>query len=541
MLEVISEGISGAILVCDKNDLIVFASQQLLALLTVPKSFLVPGTRLRDFLGAIYDGGGRFSGDGPGPRRMMSREDWIADQIATLWKERTETVERRGPDKWLSFAKRRLSSGYGVCVIKDVSEHKKREEQWRSDMERVQITEEVLDNLPFTVSVKDRNHTFVAINKAACRLHNLSAETILGHKGEDFQPAELRERLEAINSHILDTGDPLQLPERLTRSDGSEAFIVANKYRVGKPGRYFVVTTMQDLTRYVGVDETSHEIIPLMNREEFLESNLRRDEHGRVSGDPAFDLSNRKVLVVSTDPDMEAASLSMLGNLRLDASSVSSEEELDLFLRLAGESDIRVDLVVVDDRMPLSCSQIAMEHGVATLQVDPGELEETLVSAVTDRLVNAVDDAGQPDQAGWQIVQEETADGLDILVAEDNEVNQIVFSQILEGLGYRYAIAADGEEALRLWQERSPRLVLMDITLPKLNGFEASSAIRLLEVEGSRTPIIGVLAQAFDRDRDDCFSAGMDDVILKPISPEALEGVFQRFLPLQQLRLKSGI
>ena len=121
-------------------------------------------------------------------------------------------------------------------------------------------------------------------------------------------------------------------------------------------------------------------------------------------------------------------------------------------------------------------------------------------------------------------------ESIDVLVAEDNEVNQIVFSQIIEGLGYSYVLATDGEEAVRLWREHSPRLVLMDVTLPKLTGFEASAAIRALEDGVQAVPIIAVLPQAFDRDREACIEAGMNDVILKPISPEALDAVFQRYL-----------
>lgn len=70
----------------------------------------------------------------------------------------------------------------------------------------------------------------------------------------------------------------------------------------------------------------------------------------------------------------------------------------------------------------------------------------------------------------------------------------------------------------------------MDITLPKLSGFEASVRIRNLETIENSIPIIGVLPQAFDHDRDQCFASGMNEVILKPISPEALESVFQTFL-----------
>jgi CheY-like chemotaxis protein len=117
-------------------------------------------------------------------------------------------------------------------------------------------------------------------------------------------------------------------------------------------------------------------------------------------------------------------------------------------------------------------------------------------------------------------------------VAEDNEINQIVFSQILEGLGYAYRICADGETAVRLRSELNPAIILMDVTLPGINGFEAARRIRQLPEElGAQTPIIGVLAQAFDRDREACFASGMDDVILKPLSPDVVDQAIRRLVP----------
>src|SRR5688500_13955274 len=87
MMEVISEAISGGhsggLVVYDKNDLLIFAGQQLSILLGIPDSVLAPGTRLRDLLGAIYDGGGRFMSETGGTKRLLSRDDWISDNIAT--------------------------------------------------------------------------------------------------------------------------------------------------------------------------------------------------------------------------------------------------------------------------------------------------------------------------------------------------------------------------------------------------------------------------------------------------------------------------
>ncbi|CDZ28839.1 response regulator [Neorhizobium galegae] len=540
MLEVISEGISGGVFVYDKNDLIVFASQQLLTLLPVPKSFLAPGTRLRDFLGAVYDGGGRFLTDVSGPRRMLSREDWVAEQIATLWKERAESQERRGTDRWLSFTKRRLSSGYGVCVVRDISDHKKREEQWRADMERVQITEEVLDNLPFPITVKDSSLTFVAVNKMAANFLDLPPEAILGHKGSDIHPPQVEQRLDRINRGVLDLGEPQQMSELVTRPDGSQVVIIANKYRIGKPGRYYLVTAMEDITGLVATDEDGEQIKPRMSRGGLITTSLARQEHNvpatvTVASDTT-PLSNRKVLVASSDPRTSAEALEILDDLGFDTSSVSDGEELELFLQLAKEASIAIDLVVVDTLADKACLEIVQRHRIPALAINGVRVKRELAAGVTRQFSQPATHETAGDEDTRIVSQTGESDGIDILVAEDNEVNQIVFSQILEGLGYRYVIAADGEEAVRLWQERSPRLILMDITLPKLSGFDASVRIRNLETIDNSIPIIGVLPQAFERDRDQCFASGMNEVILKPISPEALEAVFQTFLGISAKR-----
>ncbi|MCQ1834210.1 response regulator [Neorhizobium galegae] len=534
MLEVISEGISGGVFVYDKNDLIVFASQQLLTLLPVPKSFLTPGTRLRDFLGAVYDGGGRFLTDASGPRRMLSREDWVAEQIATLWKERAESQERRGTDRWVSFTKRRLSSGYGVCIVRDISDHKKREEQWRADMERVQITEEVLDNLPFPITVKDSSLTFVAVNKMAASFLDLPPEAILGHKGSDIHPPQVEQRLDRVNRGVLDLGEPQQMSELVTRPDGSQVVIIANKYRIGKPGRYYLVTAMEDITGLVSTDEDGEQIKPRMSRGGLVTTSLARQELDvsakAVAASDTTHLSNRKVLVASSDPRTSAEALEILDDLGFDTSSVSDGEELELFLQLAKEAGIAIDLVVVDTLADKACLEIVQRHRIPALAINGVRVKRDLAAGVARQFSQPAANETACDEDTWIASQAGERAGIDILVAEDNEVNQIVFSQILEGLGYRYAIAADGEEAVRLWQERSPRLILMDITLPKLSGFDASVRIRNLETIDNSIPIIGVLPQAFERDRDQCFASGMNEVILKPISPEALETVFQTFL-----------
>jgi PAS domain S-box-containing protein len=120
----------------------------------------------------------------------------------------------------------------------------------------------------------------------------------------------------------------------------------------------------------------------------------------------------------------------------------------------------------------------------------------------------------------------ERADGrhLDVLVAEDNEVNQIVFTQILQATGFTFRIVENGAQAVEAWQDQNPDLILMDVSMPVMNGHQAARRIREIEADrGGHVPIIGVTAHALESDRDLCLAAGMDDYLSKPISPELLE------------------
>ena len=110
-----------------------------------------------------------------------------------------------------------------------------------------------------------------------------------------------------------------------------------------------------------------------------------------------------------------------------------------------------------------------------------------------------------------------------ILVAEDNEVNQIVVEQILLEAGQDYKIVDNGQMAVDAYQEQRPDLILMDVSMPVMNGLEATETVRALEAQsGERIPIIGLTAHALKGDREVCMKAGMDDYMSKPISPDAL-------------------
>lgn len=117
---------------------------------------------------------------------------------------------------------------------------------------------------------------------------------------------------------------------------------------------------------------------------------------------------------------------------------------------------------------------------------------------------------------------------LRILLTEDNPVNQKVALRLLERMGYHADIAANGREALHMLERELYDLVLLDVQMPEMDGFEAARRIRAWGGPGRRPRVIGMTALAMPGDRERCLEAGMDDYVAKPISPETLQQAIVR-------------
>ena len=112
---------------------------------------------------------------------------------------------------------------------------------------------------------------------------------------------------------------------------------------------------------------------------------------------------------------------------------------------------------------------------------------------------------------------------LTILLVEDVEVNRKVALRMLEKQGHRVILAENGREALMLWEQEPVDLILMDIQMPEMDGFEATAAIRAKEAgTGRHTPISAMTAYAMKGDAEKCIAAGMDAYISKPVRSEEL-------------------
>lgn len=127
--------------------------------------------------------------------------------------------------------------------------------------------------------------------------------------------------------------------------------------------------------------------------------------------------------------------------------------------------------------------------------------------------------------------KQENSKRLPILLVEDYEPNILVATIMLKNFGYNYEVAHNGKEALTLFAHSRYSLVLLDVQMPVMDGYETARQIRAFEKEKatSRVPVIAMTAHALKGDREKCMSVGMDDYISKPFNPHQLQAVLIKY------------
>jgi PAS domain S-box-containing protein len=171
------------------------------------------------------------------------------------------------------------------------------------------------------------------------------------------------------------------------------------------------------------------------------------------------------------------------------------------------------------------------ELGVAahlTKPIGQSELLDAILHAVGGK-VPAAAPASRP---GTHDPLREPPRGLRILLAEDNHVNQILAVRLLEKRGHHVQVAGDGREVLEKLKTADFDLVLMDVQMPVMGGFEATAAVREMEKStGKHIPIVALTAHAIKGDRERCLAAGMDGYVEKPIRSEELFEQIEALIP----------
>ncbi len=281
------------------------------------------------------------------------------------------------------------------------------------------------------------------------------------------------------------------------------------------------------------------------------------------------DVTGARVLVIDDNPVNREILTEQLRSWSFDCAAAESGAVGLAFLDRAAQLGATVDCIILDYQMPamngadvaraiaadsrlagipiilltsvdqVDFGKLVIDFGIAAHLTKPARsaiLLGTVVSVIHKARAQAGTARFEREPAAPAIVRQPvppaaaapespgtSAGTVDILIAEDNEVNQLVFGQILNGLGLSYRIAGNGRTAVEMHRALKPKLILMDVSMPEMNGYEATHAIRAWEAaRGEHIPIIGVTAHALKGDRDKCLDSGMDDYLPKPISPDRL-------------------
>jgi len=272
------------------------------------------------------------------------------------------------------------------------------------------------------------------------------------------------------------------------------------------------------------------------------------------------DLSGARVLVVDDNATNRRIFGEMLGNWGMVVETAELGGAALSMLWQAANSERPYQLVLLDVMMPeMDGFEVAREirQNSATAHVpllilssamraDSGALcRELLLDACLTKPVKQSDllkhiqaalgapVRGRP-AVRRQISASHISEGLRILLAEDNPINQKLAVRLLEKHGHQVTVANNGLEALEILDRQEVDLILMDMQMPELDGIETTQRIRELEVGGNEhIPIIAMTANVMPEDRQRCLEAGMDGYVSKPINTEALfaaivRGVYHR-------------
>jgi two-component system sensor histidine kinase/response regulator len=205
---------------------------------------------------------------------------------------------------------------------------------------------------------------------------------------------------------------------------------------------------------------------------------------------------------------------------------------LELARRVSADPDLAGLPMIMLSSAPRLPRPVLAEVGVARWLNKP-----VRAAALYDCVVRLVSAPGRRTDEGEGVTSAAVAPAPTrgrVLVVEDNELNQLVARGMVERLGFVTDVAGNGVEALEALGCEDYAVVLMDCHMPVMDGFAATQKIREVEQGRRRTPVVALTASALVSDRERCLGAGMDDYVSKPIDPDALAAVLERWAPARR-------
>lgn len=213
------------------------------------------------------------------------------------------------------------------------------------------------------------------------------------------------------------------------------------------------------------------------------------------------------------------------------ALAIEDSEEIATFKSLLGSGESFQRLVIVRPLQDHRVDVIDDKITLVNLNPSTGTCFHDVLAAIFGNVEYLQDTQSESIEARKQITREEAEkQGRMILVAEDNDINQKVIKNQLELLGYAFDVADNGQQALELWSERHYSLLLTDLHMPIIDGYELTAAIRRQETKGERQlPIVAFTANATKGERNLCIEAGMNDYLPKPVPLESLQDKLEKW------------
>ena len=480
--------------------------------------------------------------------------------------------------KQLDYIKKIQTAGTSLLgIINDILDFSKIE-AGKLEMESVPFNlEEVLNNLANLVTVKVREKEGVEV------LFSTSTKVPQALLGDPLRLGQILINLTNNAIKFTDSGE-IVVSTQLIHADAETAHL---RFAVSDTGIGLSDKQKDNLFKSFSQADTSttrkyggtglglaicKRLVSMMGGEIWVESEFGEgstfvftavfgiDRQGGVSSERTpLNLRGAKVLVVDDNPTSRQILQDMLESLSFDVSLAASGEEG--VAEIAASADNKpYELVVLDWKMPgidgiEAARQIkhdldlpkqpaiilvtAYGREEVMQQSDKLGLDGFLLKPVSPSVMldTIMQTFGKQDGKGSLAIDGTVKDiprpaealvGMRILLVEDNEINQQVASEILSNAGMDVALAQNGQEAFDKVQEQSFDVILMDIQMPVMDGYEATRAIRKWESEQQESaeiyslPIVAMTAHAMAGDSEKSIAAGMNDHITKPIDPEEL-------------------
>lgn len=274
-----------------------------------------------------------------------------------------------------------------------------------------------------------------------------------------------------------------------------------------------------------------------------------------TSRHPIANFKGKRALVVDDNSTARQILGTMLRSLSFDVDQAASgAEALEKLARAGDTQQPGYDLLLVDWKMPGMNGTQTVQHIRQQIpdrqrpviimvtsygreevmhQADLAGLDGFLIKPINSSILYncIVENMLGAGQSQPESVQSSNGGRLSgrILLVEDNAINQQVAQGILEHFGLRVTVAGDGLEAMEILKRGAFDLVLADIQMPRMDGYELARAIREQERQ-THLPIVAMTAHAMEGDREKCLQAGMDDHLPKPIDPDQLYATLDRWL-----------